>query len=732
MTSCAASPAPPTTRSTSLEQAVQVAAQLRGGRQDLLLPPGRERRGDPGARQRRRLPGQPRRRGRLGVRHHRPAGPPALAAPGSPGHEDRASLERRLRLRRMNRGALIERDARAAPGSTPRSTRALEGHGSLVLLAGEAGVGKTRLAEEVLDPPTPTSCAARRARARSPTGRSSARCAGSCVRSRAALVELRSAALASRAAAAGARRRGRRRATARRCSRRPLRAGRGRGRAAGGRAARRPPVVRRRHARAARRARRAAARAADARGRRLPLGRDPARASAPAAAQRPAPQPPAARAGARAADRARAPRELAERVLGAAPSPRLAGTLYDRTGGIPFFVEELAGALARGGRLRPGDAGVELALDADVPLPQTIRDAVLLRPATCRTPARATAEAASVAGHPLRPRARGRAGLARRASTSCSPCGLIVEVEPGRAAFRHPLARDAIYEDVPWLRRRALHRGLAVALEARGGGHARGRRPLAGGARRSPRARLAVRAVDELRRGPRLSGRRRGSGARRSTCGRRGSAAPSGSRCSSATRGSRSSRASSPRRAARSARWWPRGAPRAPAARSPTPSAGSPRSTTLQGDRERALAARARRGGRLRRQRHPRRGRRGAADRRGLPVERRPPRRRGRAHRAGPRRRPGARSGSTCGRGSSGSRASSASRAGSSRRGWRPSGPGSRSRSSTSSRSRRRRSTSGSAPRTRWPATTAARATRSTPRSASARRTAPTASSTRA
>ena len=30
----------------------------------------------------------------------------------------------------------------------------------------------------------------------------------------------------------------------------------------------------------------------------------------------------------------------------------------------------------------------------------------------------------------------------------------MVETEPGVAAFRHPLTRDAIYDDVPWLRRR--------------------------------------------------------------------------------------------------------------------------------------------------------------------------------------------------------------------------------------------------------------------------------------
>ena len=163
--------------------------------------------------------------------------------------------------------------------------------------------------------------------------------------------------------------------------------------------------------------------------------------------------------------------ELAGRVLGAAPSPRLAHTLHDRTGGIPFFVEELAGALDSGGRLRPGDDGLELAIDADVPLPQTIRDAVLLRAAGLSGPARASAEAAAVAGTrfdvDLVAAVGYEAGLEELLAG-----GLIVELEPGRAAFRHPLARDAIYEDAPWLRRRALHRDMAAALEVRGGGQA--------------------------------------------------------------------------------------------------------------------------------------------------------------------------------------------------------------------------------------------------------------------
>src|SRR5215213_1119194 len=89
---------------------------------------------------------------------------------------------------------------------------------------------------------------------------------------------------------------------------------------------------------------------------------------------------------------------LAERVLGASLSARLAGTLHDRTAGVPFFVEELAHALRSGERLQEGTDGLEVTLDGDVPLPPTIRDAVLLRAVGLSRPARATAEAAAAAG----------------------------------------------------------------------------------------------------------------------------------------------------------------------------------------------------------------------------------------------------------------------------------------------------------------------------------------------
>lgn len=160
--------------------------------------------------------------------------------------------------------------------------------------------------------------------------------------------------------------------------------------------------------------------------------------------------------------------ELAGQLLGGRPAPGLAAILHERTQGVPFFIEELAAALRAEGRLEPGPDGVELNLDAQVPLPETVRDAVLLQLGDLGDAARAAAEVAAIAGPSFELDAV--AGIAEEAGLAeLLESGLIAEAGAGRAAFRHPLAREAIYEDVPWLRRRALHRELAEGLAGRGG-----------------------------------------------------------------------------------------------------------------------------------------------------------------------------------------------------------------------------------------------------------------------
>ena len=165
-------------------------------------------------------------------------------------------------------------------------------------------------------------------------------------------------------------------------------------------------------------------------------------------------------------DRRESARLLAE-VLGGRPSPRLASAVYDSAQGVAFFVEELAAALRVGHGLDETPAGLDIDRRSQIPLPETVRDAVLVAASDLSESGYTAAQAAAVAGEAFDldlvcslAGAEGAAELLER--------GLAHETEPGTAQFRHCLTREALYADVPWMRRRALHRAIAEAGEGRG------------------------------------------------------------------------------------------------------------------------------------------------------------------------------------------------------------------------------------------------------------------------
>lgn len=160
-------------------------------------------------------------------------------------------------------------------------------------------------------------------------------------------------------------------------------------------------------------------------------------------------------------------RELAAGVAGDEPSSALATTIFLRTQGIPFFVEELIHALAVQNRIAPGPRGLELVGADDLPLPESVRDAVLLRAAEITAEARRVLEVASVAG--LRFELSLLAELAdENGVEEALQSGFVLQTEPGQGAFRHALTREALYSTVSWGRRRELHREVAGHLERSG------------------------------------------------------------------------------------------------------------------------------------------------------------------------------------------------------------------------------------------------------------------------
>jgi len=137
-------------------------------------------------------------------------------------------------------------------------------------------------------------------------------------------------------------------------------------------------------------------------------------------------------------------------LLGEKPGPALAAAVASRADGIPFAVEELALALRDGG----GAAVV----------PDGVREAVLLRTARLSGAERALLETAAVAGQEfdIDP-VLAVCGLPAWPD-GFTGAGLLTEIRDGRAAFRHSLTHEAAYADIPWSRRRGLHRELARAL----------------------------------------------------------------------------------------------------------------------------------------------------------------------------------------------------------------------------------------------------------------------------
>ena len=181
--------------------------------------------------------------------------------------------------------------------------------------------------------------------------------------------------------------------------------------------------------------------------------------------------------------------QLLGSLLSAPPSPGLIAAVHARTDGLPFFIEELTEALLQQDRFQERGGVLELP-EGDglpLPLPESVTDAVLSRTAELRREHGAVVEWAVTLGPQVDlPTLATLAGPAE--VDSLIDAGLLVEVDAGPgpnlgegsggglglgvvggvAIFRHALVRDALHRSIPWARRRRLHHIVATLLESRG------------------------------------------------------------------------------------------------------------------------------------------------------------------------------------------------------------------------------------------------------------------------
>jgi tetratricopeptide (TPR) repeat protein len=161
-------------------------------------------------------------------------------------------------------------------------------------------------------------------------------------------------------------------------------------------------------------------------------------------------------------------RQLIAHRSGSAPSDDLVRRLAAVTEGNPFFSDEVVRLLVSHGRVDPAGR---------LPLPDGVRDAIRRRLQPLSPAAREALEAAAVAGRGFRvatlERAAGipRAELLERLDEALA-LHLLAEApsQAGSFRFAHGLIRETLYNDLSAARRARLHGAIGEALERAGTG----------------------------------------------------------------------------------------------------------------------------------------------------------------------------------------------------------------------------------------------------------------------
>lgn len=162
-------------------------------------------------------------------------------------------------------------------------------------------------------------------------------------------------------------------------------------------------------------------------------------------------------------------------IFGAAdpPLPDLVTTLHELTDGNPFFIEEVLKSLTMSGQVLYRDGAWGQELTSELQIPRSVHDAVRQRSARLSDDAQRLLVHAAVAGRrfdlPLLTRVSGTSDTVMLASTKeLISAQLVVEESEDRFAFRHALTQQAIYSGLLIRERRTLHREIAEAIRDAG------------------------------------------------------------------------------------------------------------------------------------------------------------------------------------------------------------------------------------------------------------------------
>ena len=160
--------------------------------------------------------------------------------------------------------------------------------------------------------------------------------------------------------------------------------------------------------------------------------------------------------------------ELVTEMVAAEPGPALLAGISGAAGN-PLFVTELLGALAQEGAIRTSAGRAEVAV---ITLPPTLRLTILHRLSFLPGDALHALRAASILGSRFTltdlAAVTGRSALELSVTLAEAVRAHVIEDDGTALRFRHDLIRDAIYDDIPLSVRHALHREAGQRLAESG------------------------------------------------------------------------------------------------------------------------------------------------------------------------------------------------------------------------------------------------------------------------
>jgi ATP/maltotriose-dependent transcriptional regulator MalT len=158
-------------------------------------------------------------------------------------------------------------------------------------------------------------------------------------------------------------------------------------------------------------------------------------------------------------------RSLINDLIDGESSPNFVQQIFNQTQGLPLFIEEMIFALTGKDLIQETENGIDFIPDGDIPVPESIKDAILQHLNILSEDAREQLEVASIAGSEfdlnlvtgLTGKETGIDELFER--------NLFIEIENNSAAFRHAMIRESVKSEIMWSRRRSLHKQIAEYLE---------------------------------------------------------------------------------------------------------------------------------------------------------------------------------------------------------------------------------------------------------------------------